>query len=355
MGSATSSPGTLPDADVNKLLFVSDGFASATFGAVVTSIETDGDGTGPEQEFSIEAVGINVNSTALALLSEVEGSGGSATNITEANELTALLGDLITSSSTITGTGSVDILVGGAGAEQILGLGGNDTLIGGGGNDTLDGAGGNDTLIGGAGVDTAFYLNNSSTSGLIIDLATGTVTDDGLGNAEVALNFENVEGTIFDDQITGSAVANRLDGHAGDDTISGGAGNDTLIGGQGADLMDGGIGNDTYQYDEIADGTQITTNQTPSASGLAHDEINDFNTVEDGFVFDEAAFGDVAGTPLVALASEYDGTNSGLASGAAFIIDSTLHLSFDPDVNTPGYTVIAGVSSTVLPSDINPL
>ncbi len=62
--------------------------------------------------------------------------------------------------------------------------------------------------------------------------------------------------------------------------------------------------------------------------------------------------------PLVALASEYDGTNSGLASGAAFIIDntgSTSFLSFDPDVTTPGYTVIAETTFTVLSGDITPL
>ncbi len=368
IGSATSSPGTLPDADVNKLLFVSDGFASATFGAVVTSIETDDDGAGPEQAFSIEAVGINVGSTALALLSLVEGPGGSATNITEANELTAVLGDLISSTSTITGTGSGDILVGGAGAEQFFALGGNDTVIGGGGDDTVIGGGDDDLIIGGqgaddldggGGVDELFFLDVASTSGVIIDLGAGTVTNDGFGFADTILNFENVQGSVNGDSITGDSGANRLEGHAGDDTISGGAGNDRLIGGQGADSMDGGIGNDTYQYDEISDGTQITTNQTVAASGLATDVISGgFNTVDDGFAFDETAFGVVASVPLVALASPYDGTNSGLASGAAFIIDntgSTSFLSFDPDVTTPGYTVIAETQFTVLPSDINPL
>ena len=50
--------------------------------------------------------------------------------------------------------------------------------------------------------------------------------------------------------------------------------------------------------------------------------------MDDGFVFDETAFGVLAGVPLVPLAVAYDGTNSGVASGAAFIIDNTGTTSF---------------------------
>ena len=292
-----------------------------------------------------------------------EGGAGNDTIIGDGN--TTVLYDDATAgvvidlaAGTATGNASVgtDVL---SGVANVVGSDFADVITGDAGNNIIDGSGGADTLDGGAGVDELFFLDDigGSTFGVIIDLGAGTVTNDGTGSADVIANFENVQGSLNADQITGSAVANRLEGHAGNDTISGGAGDDRLIGGEGADSMDGGIGFDTYQYDKISDGTQITTNQTVQASGLATDVIP-FNTVDDGFAFDETAFGVVASVPLVALGVAYDGTNSGLASGAAFIIDntgSTSFLSFDPDVNTPGYTVIAETQFTVLPSDINPL
>ncbi len=230
-----------------------------------------------------------------------------------------------------------------SGVANVVGSEFADRIRGNAGDNFIQGRDGIDTLDGGAGVDTAFYFSNSSTSGLIINLATSTVTNDGLGNADIIANFENVEGTFFGDQIAGSAVANRLDGHAGDDTIGGGGGNDTLIGGGGADLLDGGLGNDTFQYDQVGDGTRIATNQTIAASGVATDVINGFTSGSDEIDINETEFVVLAGAQFATIGTPYDGTNSGLTSGTAFIFDGT-HLSYDPDVNAAGHTAMAQVN-----------
>ena len=152
-GDSANDP--LPSATVNRMLFVSDGEPNQTYrgnGASnvdsvdsdvalqqltgtypgflgfinpdnvseIARIETDDDGAGIQQAFTIEAVGINVNSNALNILSQVEGAGGSANNITSAEQLTAIVGSLIANSS----IPSV------AGSDVINGTGGNDVIFG---------------------------------------------------------------------------------------------------------------------------------------------------------------------------------------------------------------------------------
>ncbi|AYK17813.1 retention module-containing protein [Aeromonas veronii] len=106
-------------ADVNKVLFVSDGAPNRALdnsGSVIPAdaqtaikhvlgtagnndnvsevglIETAGPGTA--QAFTIEAVGINVSASAQALLNDVEGSGGLADNVITANQLMGIIGNI---------------------------------------------------------------------------------------------------------------------------------------------------------------------------------------------------------------------------------------------------------------------
>ena len=162
----------------------------------------------------------------------------------------------------ISGQGGNDTLTGGNGNDVIRGQSGNDRLNGGGGNDFLVGEEGNDTIDGGAGADTISY--SLSTGPVTINLALGTVVNDGAGGNDTILSqsVENAWGSNFGDTITGNAVANFLRGSGGNDTILGGLGddelegndgNDTLRGQAGMDRVDGGNGNDFIQADSLDD------------------------------------------------------------------------------------------------------
>ena len=114
-------PGTLPNADVNSLLFLSDGEPNRALeddGDIITvsaqnaidhilgvddssnevgNTETDGDGAGLDQAFTIEAFGVNANVGGLTILNQVEGAGGSAQNITAPGDLSTYLNTLLAS------------------------------------------------------------------------------------------------------------------------------------------------------------------------------------------------------------------------------------------------------------------
>ena len=199
----------------------------------------------------------------------------------------------------IDGTAFSDTLIGGGGSDTINGLEGDDYLATGGGNDRLDGGSGydrlhsgagNDTLVGGEHGDVFLFLNSSATygrdvvdggsgwdnvffdglhasSGVVVDLAAGTVSGGGSngGDGATIAGIEAVNGTSFGDRLSGNAESNTFYGHgggdtlvgaagddylsgdAGNDSISGGAGDDYLYGGQGIDTLDGGAGDDYYE------------------------------------------------------------------------------------------------------------
>ena len=122
--------------------------------------------------------------------------------------------------------GASDFLSGDAGNDWLYGWGGddrlnggsdNDNLFGGDGDDTLNGGTGNDVLSGGAGIDTASFA--SATSGVTVNLNTGSATGDG---TDILIDIEN---------ITGSNNADILWGNNGDNVIRGADGNDEIRGG----------------------------------------------------------------------------------------------------------------------------
>ncbi|MDZ7873384.1 MAG: DUF5801 repeats-in-toxin domain-containing protein [Rhizobium sp.] len=99
------APGTLEDAHVNQLVFLSDGqpnanlsnnsdAVSAALNAIsgeITRIETDTDGTGRDLAFTIEALGVRANSDGLTNLGVVEGPDGSSTNVNSSSTLSAAM------------------------------------------------------------------------------------------------------------------------------------------------------------------------------------------------------------------------------------------------------------------------
>jgi Ca2+-binding RTX toxin-like protein len=136
------------------------------------------------------------------------------------------------------------------GLDQILtGGDGPDILFGGSGNDFIQGKAGSDLLFGYEGIDTLAYVGSSE--GVMVHLggldgsgALGTWGGDAEGD-RLAVGFENLVGSAFDDKLSGDAGDNVLVGLDGNDGLSGGEGNDTLVGGAGTDWLDGGTGDDT--------------------------------------------------------------------------------------------------------------
>ncbi|MFN7125672.1 MAG: DUF5801 repeats-in-toxin domain-containing protein, partial [Allorhizobium sp.] len=113
---SVATPGPLLAADVNKVIFLSDGqpnaaldnfgnpFSTSPTEAInqslneIGAIENDADGAaGPQQSFSIEAFGINVGAAALENLEDVSGSTGNATNLVGSNTLAGSLQGLLDS------------------------------------------------------------------------------------------------------------------------------------------------------------------------------------------------------------------------------------------------------------------
>jgi Ca2+-binding RTX toxin-like protein len=101
--------------------------------------------------------------------------------------------------------------------DKILAAGGDDIVRGGIGNDILDGGAGNDTLDGGAGTDTAVY--SSGTQRVVVDLPGRIALGTQIGTDTLS-NIENVKTGSGNDAVAGSDATNVLDGGAGIDTVS---------------------------------------------------------------------------------------------------------------------------------------
>lgn len=132
---------------------------------------------------------------------------------------------LLGGDDTVTGSSSVELILGNVGADRIFGNDGNDSLYGGKGDDSLVGENGNDLLKGEVGNDS-------------------------------------------------------LIGLTGDDILRGGQGNDALFGSFGNDTLNGDIGIDTLTGDEGNDVFVLTNKLGGSTVALA-DTITDFDKGED--------------------------------------------------------------------------
>ncbi|MGB2831422.1 MAG: calcium-binding protein [Methylotenera sp.] len=145
-------------------------------------------------------------------------------------------GDTLTSIENIYGSAYGDILTGDAGDNMIEGGLGDDTLNG-----------GANTAVG----DTVSYIN--STAAVTVSLAIVGAQNTGGEGADTLTNFENLQGSFYDDVLTGDGNANVIDGSDG---------NDILIGGAGADTLKGGLGTDTASYANALSAVAVTINGT---------------------------------------------------------------------------------------------
>jgi len=245
----------------------------------------------------------------------------------------------------------------------------------------------NDTFNGGAGTDTVL-INNSGAATIIANLAnitnvekivvkdndggdtvgsedadaisitidgagSGLGTDNGVDNADVALEIDASVITDSNDAVTyilsdigdkdysftvkdgagnadytGSGVVDTVFGYAGDDVISTGAGDDVVDGGTGADTITGGTGQDTLtggagkDIFKFALGSSETTTAKP-------DTITDFSTGND-----------TVRISLTTAGSTYDFTNKGTATDASSTIEKLSSVKGQYVFNTTKNSVV---------------
>ena len=152
-----------------------------------------------------------------------QGSGGFAT------------GDTYVNIEGLHGSKYNDVLIGDDNANIIYSNNGNDTVSAAGGNDKVVLGEGFSKADGGAGTDLLSY--GSMQHAVNIDMSTGQ-TSYGAVVHDTFTNFENIEGSNFNDVIIGNALNNILNGLAGDDILTGGLGKDTFF-------FSGDFGHDT--------------------------------------------------------------------------------------------------------------
>ncbi|GAA5181126.1 hypothetical protein GCM10025771_27280 [Niveibacterium umoris] len=177
------------------------------------------------------------------------------------------------------GLGGTDTL---DGIENVTGsnfAGAGDSITGDANDNVISGNGGSDTLDGGAGRDTASF--GFATSGATASLKTGTAADDGTGTSDVLFNFENLEGSQYNDVLEGDAGDNVLSGLGGADTLIGGGGNDTLLGGVGSDVAVFSGNKSDYRVLTGANGvTTVTDLRAATVAGYdGVDQLSGINTL----------------------------------------------------------------------------
>jgi Ca2+-binding RTX toxin-like protein len=192
-----------------------------------------------------------------------------------------------------------DILRGGAGDDWLYGFFGNDILHGDAGDDVLQGEAGDDQLFGGdgndffrggagidyydggpqSGFDRISFQETRATHGVIADLRTNTIANDGFGNAETMTGIEALgPGTAFADQFYGNDSANALIGGRGD-TAMGFGGDDLFDITAAPALLDGGDGFDAVRL--------LISGQLVDADGNGVAELA--SEMSAGYVIDLAA------------------------------------------------------------------
>ena len=124
--------------------------------------------------------------------------------------------------ATVTDTyGNTDTLVA---IQAIVGTNKNDTFTGSSGSDYFLPGRGNDIVNGGGGLDTISYLNdNKATTGVTLNLTTGTVTSSYFGDDQLSGTFEYAYASQLNDSVVGAPSGTCfLYPSLGKDTIDGG-------------------------------------------------------------------------------------------------------------------------------------
>ncbi|HVI53372.1 MAG TPA: calcium-binding protein, partial [Candidatus Sulfotelmatobacter sp.] len=200
---------------------------------------------------AIDSTGATVTLSEVLVLKEISVDGASDLLLTDSAGTVYVLPANGIGNYLAGGSGD-DTIYGGYGKNTILGGAGDDTLIGGASRDTFLGGAGADTMIGNGGTGDLVSYADSST-GLIIDLGTGTSTTVS-GVLTIALGSHS----------TGNASGDVIEGIA---TLIGTTAGDTFIGGSaaGSPVMDGSGGNNYIDYEYSATGVTVNLSATNTA------------------------------------------------------------------------------------------
>jgi Ca2+-binding RTX toxin-like protein len=258
-----------------------DGVDSITGWGMLRYVDTNADGIAETEEMT-EGVAVNLNTHTIL---DGWGNAGQVFNVenvvgTDFDD--QIIGDL--ADNLLEGLGGVDILRGGGGNDIVRGGDGDDLqIVGDAGDDQLFGDAGDDLLRGNSGVDVydggdrVSFFAMDATQGVIADLRTQTVSNDGYGNAETMTSIEGLgAGTIFADVFHGDDDHNLLYvgkgdkgyGYAGDDdfyfndaarTADGGDGVDTIVQFGGVRLIDSN-GDGIAEQDIATSGVVVSLN-----------------------------------------------------------------------------------------------
>jgi len=268
---------TLDNPDFNQTIFVSDGLPNRAFRGDSTTVGTpdtaqlaldhvlgnvDRPGTWKDDtvsEFhgllgsfegvagSVNAIGINVDGSSLANLSQLDGDD--ADSIDEGEELEALLGNLSQGSKlaevggdVIVGAGGDDLIFGDALFTDLLAADEGVALPAGSGWSVIEALAGNGFFD----QDPASTVEEEIIA-FLRDPANIAAYDFG---AESSGGGGRAGGN---DLIDGGGGADLIFGQEGDDTIIGGTGDDTLFGGSGADSFTWGAETSAGEADLVAD------------------------------------------------------------------------------------------------------
>ena len=265
--------------------------------------------------------GSSINAGSLGAFNVFEGRGGN-------DDITGN-GDTFASYRNATGAVVANLALGTASGDASVGtdnfLGGvrgvfgsqfDDTLLGNNFGNQFRGDAGDDLINGGGGVDTARYSSlldalNPATTGVMIDLATGTVVGDAAIGSDTLLSIESIWGTRYADiyDATGfsgsstnagsNGTFNQFEGFAGNDTIIGNG--DTRIKfefaadgvivdlGAGTATGDASVGTDTFTGVNAVTGSDFA--DTIIDAGGSHTYVG--GNGSDSFVFADSNGGDV--------------------------------------------------------------
>ena len=153
----------------------------------------------------------------------------------------------------IDGTPGDDVLIGTSADEVINGYAGNDLLRGGAGVDSFDGGSETGENPGTGYGDRVSFYQRGATQGVVADLRTGIISNDGFGNVETMVGIESLgSDTAFVDTFYGNDGINFLAGGRGD-YLYGFGGNDIILLSVAPAVVDGGSGTDELQL-IISDG-----------------------------------------------------------------------------------------------------
>ncbi len=320
----------LANANVNQLVFVSDGApnyavddngglityygqsqsAQSAINQILGVTDSTNEVTAIENAgFTIEAVGISVDTAALGYLDQVEGTGGDADNVTTAEQMSDVIDQLSSGTSTLDQVGD-DSITGGDGDDIILGDAPyTDGLAANQGLSTDSGGGwevfaalesGQGTTADWDRADTIDYIQNN-----LEEISTESGREGGNDTIDGGDGNDIIYGQEGDDTISGGAGDDTIDGGTGTDTLDGGSGDDILDGGPGDDAIDGGEGSDLLDFSGATGGIDFTLTQSVSFTstgeiqGLGTDTYSnmegvigsDYNDIITGSSGDDRLFG----------------------------------------------------------------